>query len=273
MSAWSWMGKTKGRWKVCECQSCEEILGKYPEKQISLTLKFCTVFFGSYNFPFEVLSTVEDQAVHHDSEDEFKSFVWEIKIEEKMQIDRKYAQHLQKVVGCDPSFSLFGGGQKGHSLLEVNLPCCHRAGSTRESSFPFSTRGKECWRKKRTGNSGVNSVMGCWIRTVGNPVFSCISEVAHEYILSWILLKWGVLCSWILFHLVGPTSKPTRLYFGLMSTLLGYHQVYSGVVRSAEGLMSPSVVLLAWTSPGPQEHHLKAAAQLDSVAVKELCFL
>lgn len=138
-------------------------------------------------------------------------------------------------------------------------------------SFLYQRKGM--LEEKRTGNSGVNSVMGCWIRTVGNPVFSCISEVAHEYIFSWILLKWGVLCSWILFHLVGPASKPTRLYFGLMSTLLGYHQVYSGVVRSAEGLMSPSVVLLAWTSPGPQEHHMKAAAQLDSVAVKELCFL
>lgn len=58
-----------------------------------------------------------------------------------------------------------------------------------------------------------------------------------------------------------------------MSTWLGYHQVYSGVVRSAEGLMSPSVVLLAWTSPGAQAHHMNAAAQLDFVAVKELCFM
>lgn len=71
------MGKTKGRWKVCKCQSCEEILGNYPEKQISLTLKFCTIFFGSYSFPFEekVSDTVEVQAVHCGGEDEFKNLV------------------------------------------------------------------------------------------------------------------------------------------------------------------------------------------------------
>lgn len=49
--------------------------------------------------------------------------------------------------------------------------------------------------------------------------------------------------------------------------------MYSGAVRSAEGLMSPSVVLLAWTSPGAQARHMNAAAQLDFVAVKELGFM
>lgn len=70
-----------------------------------------------------------------------------------------------------------------------------------------------------------------------------------------------------------PHPNQRSLSFGLMSTWLGDHQVYSGAVRSAEGLMSPSVVLLAWTSPGAQARHMNAAAQLDFVAVKELCFM
>lgn len=100
---------------MCKCQSCEEILGNYPEKQLSLTLKFCTVFFRSYNFPFEEKDsdTVEVQSVHCGGEDDLRALSERLKLRERYKLRGNRHSTCRKWFGMIPVSAFLVVDKKG----------------------------------------------------------------------------------------------------------------------------------------------------------------
>lgn len=79
-----WEGK--GRWKnVHLCQRCDKMLGKCPEKQVTVMINFCIVFPTGPNFPLEEtqVDSGEGEVAPCGAEDGCEGFLCKIKIEKE----------------------------------------------------------------------------------------------------------------------------------------------------------------------------------------------